>query len=302
MRLAALAPLSLALSGLAPAAQDLEPRRWTHLPVGTNIGGLAYANVRGDVFFDPVLQLEDVTVETNGAAASYVRAFAVFGLTGRLDLIVPWQRTRWEGLVSGVPDSRTQEGFDDPWVRLSVGLVGAPALSGKEFLDHHAARPVRTVVGAGLGVKLPLGEYDPDRLLNIGQNRFVLQPQVGAVHFRGPWSYELTGSTFLFADNDDFFGGSELEQDPIYALQAHVVHTFENQSWVSAGAGYNSGGETRIDGKSKDDERVNVLAGLALGLPIGRSQGLKVAYLRSDARESVGSDVEGFFVSWTIRF
>ena len=38
-------------------AQDLEPRRWAHIPVGTNIGGVGYAFTAGDLEFDPVLEI-----------------------------------------------------------------------------------------------------------------------------------------------------------------------------------------------------------------------------------------------------
>lgn len=301
MRLAALLLATWILQGLS-YAQDLEPRRWTHLPVGTNTIGVTYAYTRGDVFFDPVLQLEDVTVQAHTGVASYVRAFDVFGKTGRLDVIVPWQRARWEGLVSGAPASRTQQGFDDPWVRFSVDLAGAPALRGKEFLDYLAAHPVRTVVGAGLGVRLPWGEYDPDRLLNIGQNRFAFWPQAGVVHYRGPWSFELTGSALFYTDNDEFFGGNELDQDPVYAVQGHVVHTFANRWWLSAGAGYTQGGESWINGVSKEDERAKLLTGLSVGFPITDNQALKFGYIHGDARRSVGSDTDSFVLSWTIRF
>ncbi|MEZ5988884.1 MAG: transporter [Planctomycetota bacterium] len=283
-------------------AQDLEPRRWTHLPAGSLTGSLTYVHTRGDVIFDPVLQLDDVTVESDTVVASVVHAFDLFGVTGRFDLIAPWQDIRWKGLVSGAPASRSQQGFDDPWVRLSINLAGAPALRGKEFVEYQQAHPDRTVVGVGFGAKLPLGKYDPDRLLNIGQNRFAFMSQLGAVHYRGPWSFELTGTTLLFTRNDDFFGGNTLEQDPVFAVQGHVVHTFANRWWVSAGAGYTRGGESRINGVAKDDERVNLFTGLAFGMPIGGSQGLKLAYIRGDAREAVGSDTDSLLLSWTIRF
>jgi hypothetical protein len=204
--------------------------------------------------------------------------------------------------VSGTPASRTADGLDDPWVRFSVDFIGAPALQGKAFADHVAANPVRTVVGAGIGVRLPLGDYDPDRLLNIGQNRFTFVPQIGVVHTRGPWSFELTQSTLIFTDNDDFFGGNELEQDPVFALQGHVVRTFENQVWIAAGAGYSVGGESEVDSEPKDDERASVLAGCSVGVPIGRGSGLKLAYLHNDARRSVGSDLDSFVLGWTIRW
>ena len=40
-------------------AQELEPRRWAHLPVDTNFGAIAYAYKEADISFDPVLQIEN---------------------------------------------------------------------------------------------------------------------------------------------------------------------------------------------------------------------------------------------------
>ena len=39
-------------------AQDLEPRRWTHMPNGLNVVSLALGYGEGDNYFDPVLQLD----------------------------------------------------------------------------------------------------------------------------------------------------------------------------------------------------------------------------------------------------
>ena len=170
------------------------------MPVGTNIAGLAYFYTEGDVFFDPVLSIEDAQVESQRLVASYAHWFDLSGKTGRVDLILPYQTTRWDGLLSGVPASAEREGLADPWVRLSVNFAGAPALEGKAYLDHRAAHPIHTVAGVALGVSLPVGEYQEDKLLNLGQNRFVIRPQAGVVHTRGRWSYELTGSAFFFTD------------------------------------------------------------------------------------------------------
>ena len=38
-------------------AQELEPRRWSHLPTGKSFIGGGYVYTKGDIYFDPVLQL-----------------------------------------------------------------------------------------------------------------------------------------------------------------------------------------------------------------------------------------------------
>jgi hypothetical protein len=40
-------------------AQDIELRRWSHLPLGSNFGSVAYAHTEGDVFFINGKKLEE---------------------------------------------------------------------------------------------------------------------------------------------------------------------------------------------------------------------------------------------------
>jgi hypothetical protein len=55
----ALCLLGLLLVALPCHAQDIEPRRWSHLPLDTNFLGVGYAYTSGDIFLNPVLQIED---------------------------------------------------------------------------------------------------------------------------------------------------------------------------------------------------------------------------------------------------
>lgn len=297
----ALTLLACLFGGATLQAQDLEPRRWSHQPVGTSVAGLAYAYTEGTLQFDPVLQIEQATVTSHRVIAAYTHWFEALDKTARVDVFLPFERTRWDGLLSGSPASRTREGLGDPWVRLSLNLVGSPPLEQKEFMQHYAQRTSNTVAGVALGVMLPLGEYDDQKLLNLGQNRFVFRPQAGVVHTRGPWSYELTGSAFVYGDNDEFFGGNELSQDPLYAVQGHIVRSFPNRWWVSISGGFSWGGETAINGVSKDDDRNYVLSAVSFGLPIAKTQALKVVYTRGDTKEQVGVDANSLVLSWSMR-
>ena len=60
-------------------AQDLEPRRWTPLPPGLTVVGAGYIRNDGDVAFDPVLNVQDATVEGDTVILSYVRSFVAGG-------------------------------------------------------------------------------------------------------------------------------------------------------------------------------------------------------------------------------
>lgn len=286
----------------AVQAQELEPRRWSHVPIDSNYFGVAYARTSGDIFFDPVLRVEDGTVEVETFVAAYLRSFDLGGKTARFDIQLPYQQARWEGLLDGEPASVEREGPGDPRFRFSINFLGAPALKGKEFREYRAARSTNTIAGAALAVTVPLGQYKEDKLLNLGGNRFVIQPQAGVVHIRGPWSYELTGSVFFFTDNDDFFGGNKREQEPIFLVQGHVVRTFSHGIWGSLSAGYDWGGESRVNGEEKDDRRSDLLYALSAGMPVSTTSAVKVALVRGRTRQEVGSDTTGLAVVYTKKF
>ena len=283
-------------------AEDLEPRRWTPLPLGTNVVGVGYAHTTGDVLFDPVLNVQDATVKVDTVYLSHVNSFSLAGKLARFDVLVPWQQARWDGLLNGQPASVQRTGFADPRFRLSVNLLGVPDAGVAELGKYMASRPDNTIVGAAVAVTVPLGEYYNDKLLNLGQNRYTIQPQIGAVHSRGPWSYELTGSVFFFTDNNDFYNGGKREQDPLYYLQAHVVRMFGPGLWASLSAGYGTGGRSTVNGVHKDDENANLLSALSVGFPVSRSQGIKIAYLRARTHTDTGSNTDSIAIGWSMRY
>lgn len=52
----------------------------------------------------------------------------------------------------------------------------------------------------------------------------------------------------MTTENDDFFGGKELEQDPLVTVQGHVICTFRPGFWLGASPGYDFGGQSATDG------------------------------------------------------
>lgn len=191
-------------------ALELEPRQWSHLPLGTSIFGIGYADTQSDIFVDPVLELEDVEMDRQTWLARYIRAFEVFGKSARIDLTQGYIEAEWDGLLEGGPASTSRSGWSDTFVRFAVNLYGAPPLRGPEFAAYRARTETQTIVGVGLAVRLATGEYMEDKLLNLGQNRQVFRPQLGVVHRRGKLTAELTGEVAFYTDNDEFFNDNEL--------------------------------------------------------------------------------------------
>lgn len=283
-------------------AEDVEPRRWTHLPLDTTVAGLAIIRGNGDIAFDPVLQIEDATVESTTTVVSFLRTFELLGQTARFDVRLPFKHSRWEGLLAGEPRSVGRTGMADPRVRLSVNFLGSPPLRGNEFQAYKASHPVDTVAGAALALTLPLGEYQDDKLLNLGANRFAITPQLGVVHRRGPWSYELTGSVSFYTDNREFLVEHTRGQDPLFALQTHVVYNSLGGRWISLSAAYDWGGRSTIDGLARNDYREDLLYGIAAGIAVDRQSSIQVAYVANRIQTDVGADTDNFAVGFTIRF
>jgi len=292
---------SLLMVGGQLLAQDLEPRRWSRLPSGVSFVGLGIGNSTGDILFDPVLTIEDATLDYTVLGSSFIHTFNLFGQYARIDVNVPWARGKWKGLLGGEPASRTREGFLDPTIRLSVNLYGAPALKGKAFGQFMAEHPVNTTVGAAIGIIVPVGEYFSDKLINLGSNRWAIRPQFGVLHEHNRWQLEATGAVFLYGDNRDFYPGTQVrEQDPLWSIQGHVIYTFRPGLWASVSSGYAWGGQSTISGKRANDENQIVVWAFSLGVPISARQGLKFAYINSRTRTQTGSDLDTFTLGWSM--
>ena len=282
------------------SAQQLEPRRWSHLPTGMNFAGAAYAYTTGDIAFNPVLRIQDATFDLHTIGAKYIRTFELFGKSARFDLVQAYQSGEWDGLHDGAPTKVTRHGLSDTSLRFAINLLGAPPLKAKEFAAYRAETDCETILGVGLVVHLPTGDYQKDKLINLGSNRFTFRPQIGVVHSRGKWSTELTAAAWIFTDNDSFFNGNRLEQDPLYTVQGHLVYTFRPGLWLGAGVGYGFGGESSINGASTYDRRGNLVWGVSLGIPINRQWGLKVAYIGSRSNKWTGADSDTVTVGCSV--
>ena len=278
-------------------AEELDPRRWAHLPIDTNFAGAGYAYTNADISFDPVLKIENGEVDLHTWVGKYIRTFSLFDKTARIGVVQGYQNGRWEGLLDGVPTTVRREGWSDTLVRFAINLYGAPPLKGHEYIEYRNAKKIETIIGAGMSVQLPTGDYMDDKLINLGTNRFTFRPQAGIVHMRGKWTFEATGIVALFTENNEFFNGKKLEQDPQYALNTHLIYTFRPGVWASASAGYDYGGRSTVDGIKKNDRKQNIAWAFSFGVPFNRHLGGKIAYVGTRTQESTGVDSDSLILA-----
>jgi hypothetical protein len=278
-------------------AQEISPRRWTHLPVNATFVAPGMAFSEGDVFFDPVLRAEDVKLESWTTLLAVSHSFAVANQTARVDVIPSWNEESWTGIVDGQDRSLSRSGFRDLILRFSYNFIGAPALSGKEYVAYRQRGVPQTVAGAGVNIIAPTGQYDQDRLINIGANRWSIRPQIGVTHTQGNWSVECTGAIWFYTDNDAFFGDTTREQDSLFALQGHLVYFFRPGAWIAGSAAWGESGENTVGGESKNDEAGNLLWSLRAGFPLTRKTGITLGHLSTDSRTDTGADVHSVLVT-----
>ena len=281
------------------SAQELEPRRWSHLPIGVNLIGMGYGYTEADISDAPAFRLEDVQLELHTWAAKFIRPFELMGKTARVEVSQGYQEGHWEGLLDGSPASTSRAGWTDTVTRFSVNLYGAPPLGGKDYAAYRASHDVETIAGVALEVALPTGEYNEERLINLGSNRFTFRPQIGVVHQRGDWSMELTGSVWIYGDNDEFFRGNKLEQDPFFTVQGHVTYTFHPGVWVDVAGGYGYGAQSTVNGVEKDDRKENIGFALSVGFPLARDWATKLGYVGMRRQATTGNDSDTFTVAIT---
>ena len=154
------------------------------------------------------------------------------------------------GKTAGVAFNQSASGFADPTVSLDVNLFGTPPL--KSNVDMLNYEPTLTIDVAGL-LGFPIGKYDDEKLVNIGQNRWFGRIALPTKYHFGPraegymTSLEFVPSIWLFAENDDFIN-QKMENDPMYQMEAHLTHDFTRSFWGSLDLLYRGGFQTKIDG------------------------------------------------------
>ena len=254
-------------------AVELEPRAYSNIPVGQNFIIASYAYMNGGVTFSPTILIKDAHLEVHNSIFAYARSLDVWGRSGKFDIIIPQAWFSGDALVAGEPRNRVVGGFRDPVVRLYVNLLGAPALSVKEFASYKQD----TILGVSLAVSAPGGQYDDQRLVNIGTNRWYFKPEIGLSKAFGPTTLELVASAYIFTDNNQPYLGDKLERDPLYAARGHLIYSFGSSGiWGSLDATFFTGARTTIDGRRNDDLQQTSRLGATLVFPINRQNSIKL--------------------------
>jgi len=288
--------LLASMYSLASTAQELTPRAYWPSPVGTNLLVYAYQNTSGDILTDPSLPVSGVKSDIDYLQVGYQHTFDWFSRTGTLQINVPYSWSMTKGFLANEYRERKIRGMADTQIRFAINLLGAPSMD-KEAFRHLLANP-ETIVGVSLLLKLPTGEYQPDKYINIGANRWAAKPAIGTIVPIVPsLLFEFEFGVWFFGENDQLLGQTS-EQKPIYSAEAHLVKITRSGVWASLDVNFYRGGQTSIDAISQANLQSNSRAGVTLFYPWKRRHGLRGSYSKNIYTES-GGDFRILSLSYT---
>lgn len=292
-----LTTLALGVVASAAAAQELEPRAYRTIPVGLNFALLGLNYSSGNVVTDPTLPIQDLDLRLRSTSFSYLRSIGILGRSASILASISHGYLSGSATLDGEPITGSRSGLADARVRVTVNLLGGPALTPERFRTYRQRRNL----GVSLAVVGPTGQYDAARLINFGSNRWSFKPEVGYSSIRARWIVEGAVGLWYFTDNTDFLGGAIRQQEPLGSIQAHISYNFAPTLWLALDANFFTGGRTTIDGVEGDDLQRSSRLGATLSVPAGRGRSIKLA-AHTGAYTRIGADFDVVTASYLIQW
>jgi hypothetical protein len=284
-----------AVGALCPSqALAQVPARFYWKPLaGTSAVPLIFNSVSGNTNpFDPAqIVAPGSDIDATIATVGYAHFFPMFDRTAMAAILLPMGRVSGDVTVAGRTFSQSANGFGDPMLEFTINVLGPPAQ--KNIPDVLRYEP-----GFSLDLladlALPIGEYDSDQSLNLGQNRWYGRVGAPIVWQLGDWvpgrrtTLEFLPAVWFFGTNDDYVGQT-LKTDPLFQLDAHLTRDLAEHLWGSLDGVWYYGGRSSVDGV-EGEKRNNLGLGLTLGYTINNNLNLTVGY-KSTVNDSDPGDV-----------
>jgi hypothetical protein len=163
----------------------------------------------------------------------------------------------------------------------------------------------KSILGVSLRFVPLTGQYDPTKLINLGNNRWAFKPELGYSRRWGHWVLDGYGGAWFFTTNPEFFSHNQYSlgintqsEKPIGSFEGHLSYDFRPRLWVSLDANFWVGGNTSLNGvESPSTFQRNSRVGLTASVPISRHQSMKVSY-NDGAYIKYGGNFQNLSVAW----
>ncbi len=223
------------------------------------------------------------------------QSFSLFGRTAQGLAALPYSWAHVTGDVGEQAQHIDRSGLSDMRLRLSVLLAGAPAMTPQQF----AKSPRRPIVGASLTVAAPTGQYYPQRLINLGTNRWSFKPEVALSYpLRERWLVDAYAGLWLFGTNASYYPGTAVRtQAPIGALQTHISYSLSLKAWAAFDATWYARRASVGGRRPHGESRVELARRRDTGLS-GRQPARDQGRMEHRRDHPVGADFTTFSVGW----
>lgn len=231
----------LAIISLGTHATDIDMGEYEALPEGTHALLLYYKGAETDALFAEGNKiLGDAHIRADAMVLRYAHYQKIRGyLVAAPQFILPFGKYTSSGNLDNLGGA---EGVGDLRIPAPIFL-----LNDTEHRRTFVLNPI---------LHVPIGSYDNDRALNLGENRWVYELQIGGTtRIAKKWNFEIATGIEVFGNNTDFGPNSDtLEQDPRYKTQIYLNYYANPTLRFALGASHKSGGESRISGVRQNDE------------------------------------------------
>lgn len=221
-------------------ALDVDPGDYTPMPDGTQLGLLYLQHaerhdyyVRGNQLSDKYNLYSDVSILRG---VSY-QTFA--GVLTNIQLLLPFGHLSAGGDIKGMG---SESGMGDPILANAVWIHQDPSTNRALAVTQY--------------LFLPIGDYNKNKELNIGENRWKYVLQGGYMHGIGSRVIlDFVADVTFFGDNDRYSSRDlTLKQDPQYQMQGFIRYMFSERAAMHVGYSRLWGGQRKVDGTELEDE------------------------------------------------
>ncbi len=290
----------LVLASVAVHAQELTPRAYGPAPNGTRVITAGVIYTRGDTVPDPSLPITGLDSDITTGVVAYLQTIELWGRTSNVILELPYSdgETKGEHSELGLI-KRDYQGMGDIGLTVSLNLWGAPSMTPEDFADLRVTP--RPIIGVSVKVVAPTGDYDSNRIINVGANRWAAKVEFGSIWpLNRKWLLEAELGSWMFRDNDDFLGVTR-KQDSIQALELHLVRRFGPGFWASLDMNAYKGGRSEVGGRHLNDIQRDSKVGLTLAYPLARNHVIKASWATGSVNDS-DEDFDYYSLSYSHLF
>ena len=290
-------------------AEASTPRGYKTVPTGYNLFEIIYGYTEGEKT-DP-LTGGMLSIDRHTTILRYVRYFDWNGRFSGFAFLLPVVDQE----LSIPPNplglgNQSQSGIGDPTFVIASNIFGQPAMDLQEYIAHYkSGKPVHeSSMNWSLWITAPTGKYEPTSLVNAGENRWTVKPEINFTHIADKVWFETNAAVSFFTDNTEYLVNGRLEKDPLLTLEAHLsvdvpiklTSTTTIPAWASLSLYGYIGGETSVNGVSADDAANDWALSTNLYLRVHKQYAFRLFYTKTIKHEptSFDTDTAGFRLTY----